>query len=282
MADKDDRGDPPNDESAADENQAAGEEGAIAEDGPEKTEKSSSRPKSGPATIAKFTYTEHADTVSRTAEEIEDFLSKNNIKLEGADLPRPILNLEETGFSEEFVTKLKEIFSGQPGPLPAYGLPVLLSGRDFVALGDAPMSERVLSFLPHLVMHCQRNMDGDGKGPLAMVAASNCRQVRDIYKYFRDAGRTYNLECLEISEETSNNRDDFQSEFHIAIGTVTVLQKVHSSGYFPFGCLSCVALYGVDELFDQGHQASLERLVKDTHVSRRIPILRAHSPLMGL
>lgn len=67
MADKDDRGDPPNDESAADENQAAGEEGAIAEDGPEKTEKSSSRPKSGPATIAKFTYTEHADTVSRTA-----------------------------------------------------------------------------------------------------------------------------------------------------------------------------------------------------------------------
>ncbi|CAN7944353.1 unnamed protein product, partial [Ixodes pacificus] len=128
-------------------------------------------------------------------------------------------------------------------------------------------------FLPHVVAHCQRNMKGDCKGPIAMVVASSCRQVRDIYKYFRDAGRPFDLECLEISEETSNDRDDFQSEFHVAIGTLTVLQKVHASNYFPFSTISCVVLYGVDDLLDLGFEAPLEQIVRDTHPERQLVAL---------
>ncbi|CAN8030424.1 unnamed protein product, partial [Ixodes persulcatus] len=211
MADEADRTDLPMEESidegSCSANEALGADDATTEDtlledeGPQRSKE--------PQVVVKFTYSEHADTAARTDEEIEEILGK--LKLEGSDVPRPVLKLEETGLPDELVSKLKDIFGSQLGPFASYGLPSLLSGRDHVSLGDASMSERVLSFLPHVVAHCQRNMKGDCKGPIAMVVASSCRQVRDIYKYFRDAGRPFDLECLEISEETSNDRDDFQS-----------------------------------------------------------------------
>ncbi|CAN8002824.1 unnamed protein product, partial [Ixodes hexagonus] len=273
MADEADRTDPPMDESV-DDGSCSANDALVADDATTEDtvleDEAPHRAKEPPA-VVKFAYSEHADTAARTAEEIEEILGK--LKLEGSDVPRPVLKLEETGLPDELVSKLKDIFGSQLGPFASSGLPSLLSGRDLVSLGDASMSERVLSFLPHVVAHCQRNMAGDAKGPIAMVVASSCRQVRDIYKYFRDAGRPFNLECLEISEETSNDRDDFQSEFHVAIGTLTVLQKVHASNYFPFSSISCVVLYGVDDLLDLGYEVPLGQIVRDTHPERQLVAL---------
>ncbi|KAH8037231.1 hypothetical protein HPB51_009674 [Rhipicephalus microplus] len=144
-------------------------------------------------------------------EQIEEFQTKHKVKIEGEGVSKPILKLEEAGLPEEFVSKIKDVLGSSLPALASYGLPALLSNRDFIGLGDSSMSEKVISFLPSVVMHCQRNIKSDAKGPVALLLASSCRQVRDIYKYFRDTGRSLDLECLEISEETSNDREDFQS-----------------------------------------------------------------------
>ncbi|KAL3219011.1 hypothetical protein MRX96_031168, partial [Rhipicephalus microplus] len=223
-----------------------------------------------PVVIVKVPYNEHSDVTARTEEQIEEFQTKHKVKIEGEGVSKPILKLEEAGLPEEFVSKIKDVLGSSLPALASYGLPALLSNRDFIGLGDSSMSEKVISFLPSVVMHCQRNIKSDAKGPVALLLASSCRQVRDIYKYFRDTGRSLDLECLEISEETSNDREDFQSEFHVAISTVSTMQKVHTSGHFDFGTISVAILYGVDELYDGSHADAIGQILKDVHPERQL------------
>ncbi|XP_077490577.1 uncharacterized protein LOC144101343 isoform X2 [Amblyomma americanum] len=278
MADEDSRGEPPSerrdDRDAPDSNNDGSSAGdatpASDSQGPEQTSADAPTPSKEPVVVVKAAYNEHSDVTARTDEQIEEFQTKHKVKIEGEDVSKPIFKLEESNLPDEFVSKLKDIFGSSLSPLASYGLPAILGGRDFIGLGDSSMSEKVISFLPSVIMHCQRNKKNDSKGPVALLLASSCRQVRDIYKYFRDTGRSLELECLEISEETSNDREDFQAEFHVAISTVTTMQKVHASGHFDFGTISVAILYGVDELFDSNHAAAIDKILKDVHPERQV------------
>ncbi|XP_070379903.1 uncharacterized protein [Dermacentor albipictus] len=275
MADEDCRREPPSERRAetdadSDTNIDASPAGDAA---PEEDSQGSEKPAAAvkePVVVVKVPYNEHSDVSARTEEQIEEFQTKHKIKIEGEDVAKPIFKLEEAGLPDEFISKIKDVLGSSLPALASYGLPALLGGRDFIGLGDASMSEKVISFLPSVVMHCQRNMKSESKGPVALLLASSCRQVRDIYKYFRDTGRSLELESLEISEETSNDREDFQSEFHVAISTVTTMQKVHTSGHFDFGTISVAILYGIDELVDSNHVDAINTILKDVHPERQL------------
>ncbi|KAH9365513.1 hypothetical protein HPB48_016291 [Haemaphysalis longicornis] len=196
MADEDSRCDPPSEaleesEPADANNDASPVDDAApaSEDGSGDKPDDAAAPKE-PVVVLKAEYNEHSDVTARTDEQIEEFVSKHKLKVEGENVDKPVLKLEEAGLPDDFVAKVKDVLGSSLPALASYALPALLSGRDFIGLGDCSMSEKVMS---------------------AMLLASSCRQVRDIYKYFRDTGRSLDLECLEISEETSNDKEDFQS-----------------------------------------------------------------------
>lgn len=71
----------------------------------------------------------------RDASEIEAWLKKNNVTLEGKDIPRPLFRFDEAGFPEEIAQLLREKYT-EPSPIQAISWPSALSGRDLVSIAQ--------------------------------------------------------------------------------------------------------------------------------------------------
>ena len=73
----------------------------------------------------------------RSTKEVDAFKESNRITIvHGDNIPNPIVQFEEAGFSAGIVKKLKDSGFESPMPIQAQGWPIALSGRDLIGIGE--------------------------------------------------------------------------------------------------------------------------------------------------
>lgn len=81
-------------------------------------------------------YVPHANAVSRTEEEIDDFRKKLEITVMGSSVPQPTQALEESNFPESVMIEMQKQGFTTPTSIQAQGWPIALSGRDMVGIAQ--------------------------------------------------------------------------------------------------------------------------------------------------
>ncbi|KAH6941165.1 hypothetical protein HPB50_014464 [Hyalomma asiaticum] len=124
-------------------------------------------------------YREHTRTAQRPSEEVEAYRNANEITVTGCGAPKPILRVEEAGFSES-VTKAIEVLNpcgSSPTPLQAQCWPVALCGRDVVAEVGTPSNGKSLAYLVPAVVHVQHQTSTLGRGSPKVLVLTATREL---------------------------------------------------------------------------------------------------------
>ncbi|KAL1467967.1 hypothetical protein MTO96_041793, partial [Rhipicephalus appendiculatus] len=138
-------------------------------------------------------YREHIVTALRSASEVDVYRKDNEITVAGRDVPKPILSFDETDFPD-CVTKVLRAqgLGSSPTGMQAQGWPVVLSGRDLLAVVPGS-SEKFLAYVVPAVLHVL-NQDPVplGDGPIVLVLASTrelARQAQQAFcRFNKDSG----------------------------------------------------------------------------------------------
>lgn len=120
------------------------------------------------------------EQILEAGNEVDDFLLKHGVALEGTAELKPIRSFEEGGFPEQVLDYLKSAGFCQPTPIQSVAWPLALSGSDLVGLAETGSGKTLAYLLPGM-MHVKSQPPVEvGDGPIALVLAPTRELVMQI------------------------------------------------------------------------------------------------------
>lgn len=121
---------------------------------------SAPRPPPGLEVIKNF-YREDPRVAQRSSLEIQEYLRKNEITLQGSEIPKPCLSFEECSWPERIMNGIYKQGYAKPTAIQAQGWPIALSGRDLVGIAQTGSGKTLAYILPaFLHIEGQQNRKG--------------------------------------------------------------------------------------------------------------------------
>lgn len=113
-----------------------------------------------------------ATNVARSSHEVQAYLRKHDITMQGRDVPNPALFFDENGFPNFIMSEIKQQGFDNPTPIQAQGWPIALSGRDMVGIAQTGSGKTLAYILPALIHLKSQPALQRGDGPIALILGS--------------------------------------------------------------------------------------------------------------
>jgi len=149
-------------------------------------------------------YIEHRDVTSRTEAEVQEYLRRHEINLNGRDVPRPVFTFLQRSFPP-YVNRISAAERhhlgkrwGGASPIQAQGWPVALSGRDCVCVAQTGSCNTLAYLLPAIVHMNAQPLLRPGDGPIVLVLAPTRElavQIEEIAQKYGKSSQVKNI-CL--------------------------------------------------------------------------------------
>lgn len=125
------------------------------------------------------------DVRHRSERKIEKIRKKNEVIVEGSNIPPPCLTFEEMRLPRTIIKELKRRGIKKPNPFQMQGLPVLLSGRDMIGIASTGSGKTLVFTLP-LIMFCLEQQVSlpfsSNEGPFGLIVCPSRDLAEQTYK----------------------------------------------------------------------------------------------------
>ena len=212
--------------------------------------------------------------------DFDQFRSDNRIKIvkSSEDVPDPILDFENSGFSSNIIKSLERSGFEQPMPIQAQGWPIALNGSDMIAIGETG-SGKTLGFLLPAFMHINKvNRENPGKDPICLVLAP----TRELVQQIENVARTYGKGVWTTSVFGGASRmyqaRQLQRNTDILVATPGRLIDLLESDMATLNRISYVVLDEADRMLDMGFEPQLRRILEEVPANRQMLMWSATWP----
>uniref|UniRef100_A0A915K8X2 Helicase ATP-binding domain-containing protein n=1 Tax=Romanomermis culicivorax TaxID=13658 RepID=A0A915K8X2_ROMCU len=147
------------------------------------------------ATVEKNFYKEHEAVQKRPMEEIQNFLNKNDIKVKGTDVPRPIFNFNEAGFPDTITKHLYKSFQS-PTIIQSVSWPVAMSGRNLVGIAQTGSGKTLAFLLPGILHISKQPPIQRGEGPIALILCPTRELAIQVQEVCSEYGQVAGLRSV--------------------------------------------------------------------------------------
>uniref|UniRef100_A0A1I7YPQ0 RNA helicase n=1 Tax=Steinernema glaseri TaxID=37863 RepID=A0A1I7YPQ0_9BILA len=182
-------------------------------------------------TLKKDFYEECAAVTTRSDREIEDWISKHEVTLDGVNIPRPVFFFEEAGFPTSILQRLKSTYE-TPTVIQSISWPIAMSGRDIISIAKTGSGKTVAFTLPGIVHTLNQAQRTHGDGPTVLVMLPTrelAQQVQEVATpYCRDNGLS--LTCVFGGSPRNPQVSALRQGVDVLIGTPGRLRDFLDSG----------------------------------------------------
>lgn len=217
-------------------------------------------------------YSEHFRTAQRPQEEVEAYRRANGVTVEGRCVPKPILHLDESGFSESLTNVIEARNSGSsPTALQAHCWPVALRGRDVVAVDCTASKGKLLAYLVPAIVHAQRQpvlqhppavMRGGGPIVLVLTATREVAQQVDVAaRELCGTSRTRSI-CLVSGDRKEQQLEQLKQGADMLIATPGRLVAFMEDCKVNLSHCTCLVIDEADRMLTMGFCKQL-RIISD-------------------
>ena len=141
----------------------------------------------------KDNYREHPDITNMSLSDMNKIREENEISIvSGDDIPKPIRNFHEAGFTDEILSIIRHAGYNKPSPVQLQGWPIALKGRDMIAIAETGSGKTLGFLLPGIIHISAQRRSGMKQGPILLVLAPT-RELADQIK----------TECIRFSSKSS-------------------------------------------------------------------------------
>lgn len=198
-------------------------------------------------------------------------------------IPRPVDRFGQLGgVDAPTLVALRKMGLERPTPVQACAAPVLLAGRDVLALAKTGSGKTIAYLLPALA-HCAARAEYTvrGYGPLALVLAPTRELVSQIVVAARKLGKPRGARCVAVlggADKTEQIRE-LRAGLHLVVGTPgRLIDLCRAKNGLRLDGASFLALDEADKMLDMGFDAQVRSLCRGTRPDRQTAAFSATMP----
>jgi ATP-dependent RNA helicase DDX5/DBP2 len=216
-------------------------------------------------------YVEDPRVSNRSENEIREFRDKNEMKVFGTNVPRPITSFDEAGFPGYVLTEIKQLGFQSPTPIQAQGWPMALSGRDLVGIAETGSGKTMAYVLPAIVHINAQPLLKPGDGPIVLILAPTRELALQIQEECKKFGRSSNIRstCIYGGVPKGPQIKELASGVEIVIATPGRLIDMLSYGKTNLRRVTYLVLDEADRMLDMGFEPQLRKIVDQIRPDRQ-------------
>ncbi len=228
-------------------------------------------------------YIEVPELQCMDASEVRAYREYNGIKVRGRRVPKPLRTWIQAGLPTVVVKVLKERGFEAPLPIQSQAIPVIMGGRDCLAVAKTG-SGKTMSFVLPMLRHIKDQPPlAKGDGPIAMVMAPTRELVQQIGKEIKMVAKTLGMRCTPVfgGSGIASQIADLKRGSEIVVCTPGRMIDILASGNKSVSNLSRVTYLVMDEadrMFDMGFEPQISRIVSNIRPDRQTVLFSATFP----
>lgn len=216
-------------------------------------------------------YVEDPRVTARSEEEIREFRERNEIKVFGTDVPRPVTKFDEAGFPNYVLKEVEQLGFQTPTSIQAQGWPMALSGRDLVGIAETGSGKTMAYVLPGIVhINAQPYLE-PGDGPIVLILAPTrelALQIQEECKKFGKSSRIRST-CVYGGVSKGPQIKELASGVEIVIATPGRLIDMLTIGKTNLRRVTYLVLDEADRMLDMGFEPQLRKIVDQIRPDRQ-------------
>tara|TARA_R110002050_G_scaffold170404_1_gene302225 strand:+ start:285 stop:1094 length:810 start_codon:yes stop_codon:yes gene_type:complete len=214
---------------------------------------------------------EHPDVTAMTDREIQELRDRQEVRVEGRDIPKPVRTFLEASFPQYVMDNINRQGFKEPTSIQANGWPIALSGRDVVGLAETG-SGKTLSFLLPAIVHINAQpLLAPGDGPIVLVLAPTRELAVQIQKVASEFGQNSGIKntCVYGGAPKGPQIRDLREGVEIVIATPGRLIDMLESRHTNLRRVTYLVLDEADRMLDMGFEPKMRMIVGQIRPDRQ-------------
>eukprot|EP01090_Pellita_catalonica_P018829 TRINITY_DN6202_c0_g1_i1.p1 TRINITY_DN6202_c0_g1~~TRINITY_DN6202_c0_g1_i1.p1 ORF type:complete len:654 (-),score=71.54 TRINITY_DN6202_c0_g1_i1:852-2786(-) len=226
------------------------------------------------AKMPKFTkefYQPHPEVEAMSQRDVDKYMQDSEIKVEGRDIPRPILTFEQARYPDYIMKEVRASGFTAPTPIQAQGWPVALSGRDVVGLAETGSGKTLAFILPSIIHINAQPLLRPGDGPIILVLAPTRElacQIQKVCSQFGSSSRLTNT-CVYGGASRGPQIRDLRNGVEIVIATPGRLIDFLESRTTNLLRVTYLVLDEADRMLDMGFEPQIRKILSQVRPDRQ-------------
>lgn len=225
----------------------------------------------GPIDFEKNFYRESARVSEMGDNEVNSFREKNQMKIIGEGVPKPIIGFEDVDFGAGVLNYFKKKEFKSPMAIQAQGWPMALLGRDMVGIAQTGSGKTISFALPALVHAAAQEPLRPGDGPIALILAPTrelCLQIQEVVEEY---DRFFKMRSLAVYGGVSAfpQRQGIRRGVEVLVATPGRLIDLMEQGCIHLSRVTYLVLDEADRMLDMGFEPQLRNIIPKTNPDRQ-------------
>eukprot|EP01059_Diplonema_ambulator_P029812 TRINITY_DN4963_c0_g1_i1.p2 TRINITY_DN4963_c0_g1~~TRINITY_DN4963_c0_g1_i1.p2 ORF type:complete len:624 (+),score=227.67 TRINITY_DN4963_c0_g1_i1:2453-4324(+) len=234
----------------------------------------------------KTTWTPPKYVQDMTSDEVGYIRSKNNIIVEGDNVPNPCLAFRDLRLPEEIIAALQKRNIIKPTPIQMQGLPVILSGCDMIGVAFTGSGKTLTFVLPMVLLNYQEEKMMPlkrGEGPLSLALTPSRElawQHHETYTFIAESLKDHRLRCLPAIGGTrpGDSAHLLSQGIHSCVATPGRLNDMLKKKSINLNLCTFIALDEADRMVDMGFEDELRTMYQHFRHQRQTVMFSATMP----
>ncbi|KDE05570.1 hypothetical protein MVLG_04065 [Microbotryum lychnidis-dioicae p1A1 Lamole] len=234
--------------------------------------------------FTKVFYHEPPEVASLTPEEVDELrLELDDIKIRGADPPKPVSKWSYCGLPAACIDVIKGLEYTAPTSIQAQAIPAIMSGRDIIGVAKTG-SGKTIAFLLPMFRHIKdqrplRTMEG----PIAMIMTPTRELATQIHKECKPFLKALGLRasCAYGGTPLKDNIADMKRGSELIVctpGRMIELLTTNSGKLINLHRVTYLVLDEADRMFDMGFEPQVMKIISQIRPDRQTVLFSATFP----
>ncbi|XGW06913.1 hypothetical protein V3C99_016879 [Haemonchus contortus] len=229
--------------------------------------------------IQKDFYHEHAAVTRRDQFEIDQWISENQVTIDGRGIPRPVWEFSESSLPNELVDLLYANFQ-KPTVIQSISWPIAMSGRDIISIAKTGSGKTLAFMLPGLIHTTKQPPRGRYDGPSVLVLLPTrelAQQVQEVSIEFCNA-LGLKMTCLFGGASKAPQARDLERGVDVVVATPGRLLDFLDNNTTNMKRCSYLVLDEADRMLDMGFEPQIRKIIGQIRPDRQTLMFSATWP----
>uniref|UniRef100_A0A0K0ED31 RNA helicase n=1 Tax=Strongyloides stercoralis TaxID=6248 RepID=A0A0K0ED31_STRER len=229
--------------------------------------------------IQKNFYKENSAVTKREQYEIDEWITSNQVTLQGKNIPKPVFSFDELPVDEPLMDLLNKSYQ-KPTVIQSISWPIAMSGRDIISIARTG-SGKTLGFIVPAINHIRNQpRRGHGDGPGALVLLPTRELAQQVEEVSRDYCNATNMKmcCLFGGASKNGQSRDLQRGVDIVVATPGRLIDFLATDTTNLRRCSFLVLDEADRMLDMGFEPQIRKIIGQIRPDRQTMMFSATWP----
>ncbi len=233
--------------------------------------------------FSKNLYFEHPATTARSARATEDAMRARGVRVvRGVDVPKIVTTFEEASFPAYVMDDLEERGLATPTPCQCQAWPIVLSGRDLIAIAETGSGKTLAYVLPAIVHVNMQPALEMGEGPIALMLAPTRELASQIELEVAKFAESSEIKHACVTGGVPKGPQIKTLKWggiEICVATPGRLIDLLDGGQTNLRRTTFVVLDEADRMLDMGFEPQIRRIIAQTRCDRQTLLFTATWPV---